>query len=323
MRDRVRDRQRKKRGSSLVALAFVGAFGVYHLVRSQPRHRPGSPYLAGAPLLIAHRGGAALAPENTLLAFRRAIDWWGSDILELDVQPTRDGEVVVFHDDTLDRTTDGSGRVVDHTLAELRRLDAGYRFTPNGGRTFPFRGRGIEIPTLGEVFRELPGVRVNIELKNGRAQERVWETIVEHNALDRILIAAGRTRDRARLNRYPVPTSAGQGELMIFAAQLQLGGIVVPPRVDALQVPPEWNGRTVVTPEFVSAAQKHNLAVHVWTVDEIREMHRLLDMGVDGIITDRPDRLAKVLHERVGRPLPPGPLDADTPEPFLADILRD
>ena len=144
----------------LPAAAAAAAVGTYLLTRDRAdTGRPGWPYLAGAPLLIAHRGGSALAPENTLLAFQRALDWWGADILELDVQPTRDGEAVVFHDDTLDRTTDGSGPVSARTLAELKQLDAGHHFTPDGGQTFPFRGRVIGIPTLAEVLRAFPGVQ--------------------------------------------------------------------------------------------------------------------------------------------------------------------
>ncbi|HEX8904757.1 MAG TPA: glycerophosphodiester phosphodiesterase family protein, partial [Longimicrobiaceae bacterium] len=122
--------------------------------------RPGHRYLAGAPLLIAHRGGSALAPENTLAAFRRALDWWRADLLEIDVQPTRDGDALVIHDPTVDRTTDGTGHVSAHTVAELRELDAGWRFTPDGGRTFPCRGTGVRLSTLREVLQALPHARV-------------------------------------------------------------------------------------------------------------------------------------------------------------------
>jgi glycerophosphoryl diester phosphodiesterase len=312
--------ERTGRRALLLPVAGLAAGIALSRTRSS-RHRPGWPYFAGAPLLMAHRGGAQLAPENTLLAFQRAVDWWRADILELDVQPTRDGEAVVFHDETLQRTTDGHGLVAEHTLEELRRLDAGYHFTPDAGRTFPFRGRGIRIPTLLEVLQALPGVRINIEIKDGRAQERVWESIREAEAMDRVLIAAGRTRDRARLTGYPVPVSAGKEQIRMFVAQLRLGRVIVPPRVDALQLPLTWEGRTVVTPELVEAAHELNIAVHVWTVDEVDEMNRLLDWGVDGIITDRPDRLARVLNERVGRSLPPGP-DPASAEPFMEYLLR-
>jgi glycerophosphoryl diester phosphodiesterase len=311
---------RRRAGLLLLPVAALAAAGVA-LARRTPRRRRGWAYLAGAPLLIAHRGGSALAPENTLLAFQRAIEWWRADILELDVQPTRDGEAVVFHDETLDRTTDGRGPVADHTLEQLRQLDAGHHFTPDGGATHPFRGHGIGISTLAEVFAALPGARINIEIKDGRAQERVWESIRDARATDRVLVAAGDSRNRARLRGYPVPVSAGKQEMRVVIAQLAIGRVLYMPAIDALQVPDHWEGRRIVTPELVDAAEDWNIPVHVWTVDEVEDMERLLDWGVAGVITDRPDRLARVLHDRVGRPLPPGPPDP-MPEPFLERLLR-
>ena len=273
----------------------------------QPAQRPGAAYLAGAPLLIAHRGGAGLAPENTLLAFSRAHEWWGSDILELDVNLTRDGEAVVIHDATVDRTTDGVGRVRDLPLPVVQGLDAGFRFTPDGGRTHPFRGRGIGVPTLGEVLRMLPGVRVNIELKDAQVGERVVEVIREQRAEGRVLLAAGRRGYRRSAGGYAGPVSASGEELRAFhllhtlrLARTFRGG------VDALQMPHRHRGREVVSSRLVRAAHDRNVAVHVWTVNEEAEMLRLLQMGVDGIVTDRPDRLAGVLHATRGRPLPPG-----------------
>ena len=303
----------------LPALGLAAAGAV--IARSSRRDpRPGAAYLAGAPLLIAHRGGSGLAPENTMLAFERAISWWRADILELDVQPTRDGEAVVFHDATLDRTTNGSGPVVAHTLDEIRKLDAGYHFTPDG-ETHPFRGRGIGVSTLREVLEAFRDVRINIEIKDGLAQDRVWRSIRETNSAGRVLVAAGSSRNRRKLNGYPLPVSAGKEELRPFMLQLKVGLLAYTPSVDALQVPDWWEGRQILTPELVQAAHSRNLAVHVWTVDEVDDMRMYLDWGVDGIVTDRPDRLATLLHERVGRPLPPGPPNP-LPEPFLEWMLK-
>src|SRR5690606_39178428 len=114
---------------------------------------------------IAHRGGAALAPENTLAAFRMAVGAWASDMIELDVRATRDGHCVVFHDATVDRTTDATGAVADFTLDQIRQFDAGHWFTPDGGTTFPFRGRGITVPTIDDVLGALPDTRLTIEVK--------------------------------------------------------------------------------------------------------------------------------------------------------------
>jgi glycerophosphoryl diester phosphodiesterase len=304
-----------------VALPFAAA-GLIWIRHVRGRRRPGYPYFAGAPLLIAHRGGSALAPENTLVAFDRAVRWWNADILELDVQPTRDGEVVVVHDPTLDRTTDGTGLVADHDLATIQSLDAGWNFTPDGGSTYPFRGRGVHVPTLYEVLSAHPHTRVNIEIKDGRAQDRVWESVVEANAVDRVLIAGHKVASRNRISGQPVPVSASADEIRLMVAQLRLGAVPFPPAVDAFQVPDRWEGRVVATRELVEAAHARNMAVHVWTVDDPREMVALLEIGVDGIISDRPDRLARVLNERCGRPLPPGPPDP-LPEPFLHQLLQE
>lgn len=285
-----------------------------------PRFRPGSPYLAGAPLLIAHRGGAALAPENTLPTFHQAIEWWGADILELDVQPTRDGEAVVLHDARVDRTTDGAGAAVELTLAEIRALDAGHRFSPGGGE-FPYRGQGIQVPTLAEVLASFPRTRVNVEVKDARAGPRVREVVAEAAAESRVLIAAGDRRARRAVRGWAGASSASERELRHFYLLHRVGFAgLYRPAVDAFQLPLLHEGREIPTPRFVSDAHACNLAVHVWTVDHEADMWRLLHHGVDGIVTDRPDRLARVLHEHVGRPLPSGPPASAIP-PFLERLL--
>ena len=283
--------------------------------------RPGFRYLAGAPLLIAHRGGSGLAPENTIYAFRRALQWWRADLLEIDVQPTRDGDAVVIHDPTVDRTTDGSGAVAGMTVRELGELDAGYRYSPDGS-TFPLRGAGVRISTLREVLEAFPGARVNVEIKDARAQEPVWETVRALGAEQRVLIAAGDRKNRARFASYAGPTSAASQEMYAFFALHKLGlGRFYRPAVDAWQMPDRHGNRQVLGPRWVKEAHAKNVAVHVWTIDEVADMRRLLAWGVDGIISDRPDRLARVLHEVAGRPLPPGPPE-DEMEPWLARLLR-
>jgi glycerophosphoryl diester phosphodiesterase len=284
--------------------------------------RPGHRYLAGAPLLIAHRGGSALAPENTLAAFHRALEWWRADLLEIDVQPTRDGDALVIHDPTVDRTTDGTGHVSAHTVAELKRLDAGHRFTPDGGKTFPYRGQDVRLSTLREVLVALPHARVNVEIKDARAQQAVWDTVHELHAVHRVLIAAGDRNNRARFRDYAGPQSAGAQDMYAFyglhlAHALRLWN----PTVDAFQMPEERGGRQVLTPRMLDDLHSRNVAVHVWTIDEVRDMRRLLEWGVDGVITDRPDRLARLLHQTRGRPLPPGP-PPEAMEPWLERLLR-
>ena len=284
--------------------------------------RPGHRYLAGAPLVIAHRGGSKLAPENTAYAYRRALDWWRADLLEIDVQPTRDGDALVIHDPTVDRTTDGSGPVASFTVAELKRLDAGYRFTPDGGESFPLRGKGVGLSTLREVLTEFPHARVNVEIKDGRAQQAVWDTVHDLHAVHRVLIAAGDRNHRSRFHAYPGPVSAGkQDALAFYGLHLARAARLWTPTVDAFQIPEIFGGRQVVDRRMVDALHALNVALHVWTIDEEADMRRLLASGVDGLVTDRPDRLARVLHQTHGRALPPGPPPGDV-EPWLERLLR-
>src|SRR5215208_4358914 len=151
----------RRRHLILISLEGLASFVALLLRKGEKRTVRGE-----WPLNLAHRGASALAPENTFEAFRLAVED-GAGGLELDVHMTRDGHIVVIHDATVDRTTNGSGAVSEMTLDELRRLDAGYNFSPDGGPTRPYRGRGIRVPTFGEVLEEFPRVAVNIEIKLG------------------------------------------------------------------------------------------------------------------------------------------------------------
>jgi glycerophosphoryl diester phosphodiesterase len=273
--------------------------------------RVSHPILAGAPLLIAHRGGAGLAPENTLAAFHQAIGDWGADMIELDVHATADGECVVIHDPTVDRTTDGTGRVDQMTLEELRRLDAGYRFTPDGGKSYPFRGQGVRIPTIGEVLEALPETRLTIEVKVGAAQRPLFEAIRRAGAAGRVIAGAAHDESRTLFAAYEGASSASINQAFRFYILYRLGlARFWRPPVVALQIPESWRGRQFLTPRLIRACHARGLAVHIWTVDEVAEMRRLLDWGVDGIMTDRPDRLADLLTERGARPPAPARLRA-------------
>ena len=257
------------------------------------------PALRGGPLLIAHRGGSALAPENTMPAFLAAVERWESDMIELDVHASADGRCMVIHDPTVDRTTEGTGAVAAMTHAELARLDAGYRFTTDGGLTFPFRGQGIGVPTLDEVLDALPQTRFTVEVKDGRAQAAMLEILHERGAEERVVIAGMRIRDRTLFRRWSGAISGAVPEVRRFYILFRCGlGAVAPIRSDVYQVP-EHQGRVrLVTPAFIRTLARRNVPVHVWTVDEVDDMRRLLEWGVDGIVTDRPDRLAELLAER-------------------------
>jgi glycerophosphoryl diester phosphodiesterase len=252
------------------------------------------------PLAFAHQGGAKLAPSNTLPAFYNAHDL-GCDVLELDVHGTADGEIVVIHDDTVDRTTDGTGSVKDLTLAQLQALDAGYRFSPDGVH-HPYRGKGVTIPTLREILQTFPTARVNIEIKQTEPpiEETLASLIREMHAADRVLVASVHddVLRRFRLLEPGVATSASETEVYLFVigAWLRLTPLL-DPAFDALQVPLRSGSIPVVTRDVVEAAHGKNIQVHVWTIDEKAEMRRLLDLDVDAIMSDRPDLLMQILGE--------------------------
>lgn len=266
------------------------------------------PFFDGlAPTLhIAHRGGAALAPENTLAAFDRAVTRFRTDMIELDVHPTADGEIVVFHDDTLERCTDGAGPVQAHAWADLARLDAGFRFTPDGGASFPFRrggtGAGVGIPRLAEVLSRFPDLRINLELKAGPRAAGAVEPLVAllkaHDALDRVCLGSEDDTLGAALHAaapeacHFFPAQA----LTALVMSLKTGAEpVVDPRYRVLDMPFVWQGMRLVDPDLLAACAARGLWVNAWTVDSPDEMRYLLHIGVGGIMTDRPDVLRQVM----------------------------
>src|SRR5918999_4873335 len=262
------------------------------------------------PVNLAHRGASDMAPENTIEAFRLAVEA-GAGGLELDVHMTRDGHIVVIHDATVDRTTSGSGAVSEMTLHELRKLDAGHNFRSDGGSTRPYRGRGVRVPTLGEVLEEFPGVAVNIDIKAGNPgiEETVFGVLREANALRRAIVVSTAHAILKRFRKVSgghVSTGASKWEIGIFylLSRLRLERLVLP-AYDALQVPLRHRGILVVTPRFVRAAHARGVRVDAWTINQADEMHRLLDFGVDVIMTDRPGTLADVLKNRPPTLTPP------------------
>ena len=273
-----------------------------HQTGRQERIRQRRPYLThDAPLFFAHRGGAALRPENTLEAFSHGLSF-GADAIELDIQMTRDAEVIVLHDPTVDRTTNGTGQAAAFSLEELRRLDAGYHFSADEGASFPFRGQGCTIPTLREVLDRFPQARINVDLKETtpEREERLWELIQEYEAEERVLVASGDVHEGIirfrRLCRGQVATSASAPEIRNFVlACLFHTSSFLRPAYDALQVPDIYRGIRVVSPRTIDIAHRFDLDMHVWTINDAPTMQLLLGWGVDGLMSDRPDVLAEVL----------------------------
>lgn len=256
-----------------------------------------SPDLWRPPLAIAHRGSRLLWPENTMTAFSGAVSL-GLRHIETDIHITRDDVLVCHHDPTVDRTTDGTGRVGDLTFDEISSLDAGYRHVGLDGHVF--RGEGVRVPSLEEALLGFPETGFVIDLKCDGLEGPLHEMIERLGAHDRLIV--GSVSD-LRLRRFRsvsdarVATSTGSrsSRSWLIASRIGRGGRRV---AAALQLPLRSRGVRVVDRRLIDAAHARGLQVHVWTVNDPIEMHRVLDLGADGIITDRPDLLRAVLIER-------------------------
>lgn len=287
--------------------------------------RPAVTWTGRPPLAIAHQGGAAEAPSSTMFAFARAVAH-GADMLELDVHATADRELVVIHDATVDRTTDGTGRVDEMTLAQLQRLDAAHWFVRDLGAVHDrpreaYQLRGVAtgatappagsaagdftVPTLRDVLTRFTSVRVNVDIKETAPAVQPYERLVADT-----IRACGRSHDvmvasfsDAALLSFrrlapEVATSAGPTETVAFWSYAHGGQPPSDLPYRALQVPSVYGDLDVVTPDLIAAARRHDVAVHVWTIDDAVTMRRLLELGVDGIVTDRPSVLRDVAARR-------------------------
>jgi glycerophosphoryl diester phosphodiesterase len=265
-------------------------------VSRRPRHA----FLGrGAPLAFAHRGGAGEAPENTLPAFESAIAL-GYLYLETDVHLTRDGVLVAFHDARLDRVTDRSGAIAELGITEVEAADAGHAFTADGGRSFPFRGAGIRVPRLEDLLARWPDARINIDPKSDAGVAPLVALIDRMGAWDRVCIGSFSDRRVARVRRLSAGracTSMGPRAVAVARA-VAWGGWMPRQGADCLQVPVRFGRVGIVTARFMRAAHRAGLPVHVWTINDAATMHRLLDLGVDGVMTDQLALLRDVLAER-------------------------
>ena len=252
-----------------------------------------------APVAIAHRGGAEEAPENTLEAFGAAVAM-GYRFLETDAHVTRDGVVVAFHDPCLDGLTDRRGAIASLPIAEVEAADAGFAFSPDGGRSIPFRGRGVRVPRLETLLLRWPDARVNIDPKDDAVVEPLVALLDGLDAWDRVIVGSFSDRRLRRiraLSRGRACTSMGPHAVAVARAAALVGRM---PRqgAECVQVPIRVDRIRIVTPGFVRAAHRAALPVHVWTVNDPAAMRELLELGVDGVMTDRPRVLRDVLAER-------------------------
>lgn len=247
------------------------------------------PYFDGrAPRVIAHRGFPDGHAENTIGAFQAALDI-GADLLETDVHLSKDGHVIVAHDPDLSRVAGLPGRVADYTAAELSGIDLGF-------------GQGF--PSLAEVLETFPSARFNIDVKVPEVVDPFVDVVSHMKVHDRVLVASFDEQSRSRaVSKLPgVVSSATSGHIIEGRVRSWVGlsGATwsVPAEIRAVQVPPSRWGMAIVTPSFVKMAHSKGLEVHVWTINEPKDMERLLDMGVDGIITDRSDLAVEIVAKR-------------------------
>jgi glycerophosphoryl diester phosphodiesterase len=248
--------------------------------------------------IIGHRGFSGRFPENTMLSFEQAVAI-GVDAIEFDVHATRDSKIVVIHDATLERTTNVNGRVADHTWAELKKADAGYHFDPEGKGEFPFRGKGIGVPLLENVFKSFPGMRMVIEIKQTMPaiEEHVYRLIRKYQMEDKVIVASEHYEPLARFRDLSkqIATSLSAPEALTFYQLFRLHlANFYRPFGDAMQIPPEFRGSSVVSPSFVSAIRRKGMVLQIWTINDPKQMRQLMKMDVDGIISDYPDRLLKI-----------------------------
>ncbi len=304
-----------RRNAVLLAALAVLVTAALPAQRREPlnSHPFFAPPAEGDVLVIAHQGGNHLWPDNTLVAFRGAAAM-GVDVLELDIASTSDGVLVVIHDLTVDRTTNGSGPVNSFTLAELRELDAAYHWphhVPEDERTYPYRGQGVVIPTLEEVFLEFPDIRINVEIKQADPPivEKLAELIDEYDRWDSTLVASFDAETMyAFRERWPhAATSTVEPEVRrFFTLNLLFLGRFYRSPAAAFQVPNRFGNLHVIRPRFARIANRRGVDVHGWTPNTEEAIQEMIDDGVQGIITDRPDIAMRLLGRDPG-PVPQAP----------------
>jgi len=261
---------------------------------------PHRPYLQREhPIRLAHRGSRVLWPENTWHGFDAAASQLDYVYIETDIRVTRDGVVVVFHDESLERTTNGTGKVADWNWEDLSHLDAAYHFSPDG-KNYPLRGTGIGIQRLDATFDRYPNIHFNIDLKEPGSEWPVADVTAKAKREDSVMIGSFSDRRIARFRRITRGTVATSAGPLAAAAMFATSRFGRPThgKADAYQLPRRLRG-AAIDQKLVDVVHSTGAQVHVWTVDDPDEMHALLDLKVDGLITDRPDALNTVIEERI------------------------
>lgn len=266
-----------------------------------------NPYIiekGAKPWIIAHGGAKKLFPENTMIAFQGAMAI-GVDMLEMDVNITKDGVLITQHDLTIDGVTNGTGNVIDYTFEDLKQFNFGYNFQDLDGN-FAYRNQQVEITKLESVMTTFPNTPMMVEIKNREtsgkaAAEELWRLIQLHNFQDKMMVVAF---DDATLSYFQeisnnavlISTSEAETKDFVFAS-LSAMDYVYSPEASAIAIPMENSGINLTSKRIIKAAHRRNMAVHYWTIDDKADMKLLIKNGADGLITDRPDLMHEVLVE--------------------------
>ena len=284
------------------AAAWAGSKAV-----SKPQRRDDKEVLqTNQPIVLAHRGGSHLAPEHTMLAFEKSLSL-GVDGFEVDIRLTKDEEIIVFHEETVDRTSDGVGFVKELNLDELKQLNFGYNFQDLEGN-FPYKEEKVEIVTLRELLETYPNTYINIDIKDGPdtyegslMPSKLWRLIEEYNAENRIIVTSFYSEQVDRFNLYAqnrVALGAGETDVRkAFTAFTSQFGHLYHPKVDVFQIPIKHGVVSLDSARFIAFLRKLNIPVHYWTINDKNTMRHLLEIGAKGIITDRPDIAIECIQE--------------------------
>ncbi|MBD3189050.1 MAG: hypothetical protein GF308_00315 [Candidatus Heimdallarchaeota archaeon] len=279
------------------------------------------PFLRGTrPLVMAHRGDSAQFPENSLQAYQEAYDL-NVDVIETDLRMTKDKQIIFFHDAKVDRTTNGKGFVKNYTLHELKKMDQGYWFSvvENEQEIYPFRGKGLKIQSLEEILNRFPDMRFNMDIKDrdSLVPQVLAKKLKQLNAEQRVMIGSFHQRQLQRFRKHSsAPTSAGPLEVWRFRKKINKTLKKHPTIINdqnedlqqkifhhklpffALQIPLKVAFLNLIkTPSFIQLSQLCGIAIHIWTINNLNDMQRLLEWGVDGIFTDKPKILINLLEQ--------------------------
>lgn len=298
----------KKTKIGLAAVAVGAAAWAGTKAISNPQKRTEKEVLDyEQPIVLAHRGGCGIAPENSMAAFTKSAEL-GVHGFEIDIRLTKDEEIIVFHDEYVDRTTDGAGRVAEMSLEELRKSDLGYHYMDADGN-HPYRGKGEKVVLLKELFEEFPQMLINIDIKDSPETyegslipSKLWRLIESMGVQDRVVVTSFHDEQIDRFNLYAqnrVAIGAGENEVRkAYASFNSQFGHLYRPRADVFQIPVRSSMFRLDSPRFISFLMSLNIPVHYWTIDDAEEMKSLAAAGAKGIITRRPD-IAMPLIEKL------------------------